>query len=92
VPNFIVSYDLNGSKPSHAEMDKHLGQLGSSWARILETVWYVGADETLETVYAHVAEILSGNDRLFVALATDAAWDNLLVGDESLTSAWQSSR
>ena len=24
--NYIVSYDLNGSKPTHAEMDKHMGE------------------------------------------------------------------
>lgn len=30
--NYIVSYDLNGSRPTHAEMDKHMGEAG--WAHV----------------------------------------------------------
>lgn len=90
--NFIVSYDLNGSRPSHAEMDKHLEKIGAARGRILETVWYVGHPGTVSDVFNHVASILGREDRLIVAEATEAQWQNLLKTDQSLLTAWQAHR
>jgi hypothetical protein len=38
--NFIVTYDLNGPRPSHKEMDDHLRTLSAARGRVLETVWW----------------------------------------------------
>jgi len=87
--NYIVSYDLNGPKPSHAEMDKHLESSGYAYGRVLETVWYIGTSSDIESVYNYIDQILSSNDRLLVVKATEAIWRNLLLNEESLQGAWQ---
>lgn len=90
--NFIVSYDLNGPRPSHKEMDEHLATLGTARGRILETVWYVGYRGTALDLFRHVRSILGREDRLIVALASEAAWENLLISDASVKQAWQQNR
>lgn len=90
--NFIVSYDLNGPRPSHQQMDEHLEKLGVPRGRILETVWYVGHPGSLESLYEHVASILGSEDSLLVVEANEALWANLLVNQESLVSAWNENR
>lgn len=86
--NYIVSYDLNGATPTHAQMDKHMESAGWARGRILETVWYVGSTMSREAVFNHVNAILSKNDRLIVADTSDATFRNLLITDESLQEAW----
>lgn len=90
--NYIVSYDLNGSVPTHKEMDKHMSAAGWSRGRILETVWYVGTSQTLDQVYKHVNAVLSKNDQLIVILAEDASFRNLLISDSSLAASWDENR
>jgi hypothetical protein len=92
VANYIVSYDLNGSRPTHPEMDKHMEKAGWTRGRILETVWYVGTRQTLAEVYNHVNAILSNNDQMIVVDATDAQWRNLLITDASLKASWNDNR
>ena len=87
--NFIVSYDLNGSNPSHKEMDDHLGKLGATRGRILETVWYVKCQGTAAQLREYLRKILGKEDLLIVAQATSAAWTKLLVRDQSLKTAWE---
>ena len=91
--NYIVSYDLNGSTPTHKQMDDHIAKK-PGWARgrVLETVWYIGTTDTKATVYNHFNAILSANDRLLVVVASDATWRNLLLTDESLQKAWGANR
>ena len=90
--NYIVSYDLNGSHPTHAEMDKHIETAGWARARILETVWYIGTQASLRQVYDHINSILSKNDQLIVVDAREAIFRNLLVSNESLAAAWEKYR
>lgn len=87
--SFIVSYDLNGPHPSHKEMDQHLAKLGAARARILETIWYVGANSTAPQLRDYIRSILDQEDLLLVADATDAAWTKLLVNGQSLIDAWK---
>lgn len=87
--SFFVSYDLNGPSPSHAAMDQHIKNSGWAYGRLLETVWYVGANATLKGVYDYVNSILSANDRVLVIEASNAHFRNLLVSDESIQTAWQ---
>lgn len=90
--NYILSYDLNGSQPSHEQMDEHLQKLDASVGRILETVWYVGYSGSLAELRDYTKKILSQNDLLFVAECDEATWTKLLVGSDSLKSAWLSNR
>lgn len=86
--NYLVSYDLNGNRPTHAEMDEHMGKAGWSRARILETVWYVGASDGTKAICNHVQAILSDNDSVIVARCDQAVFENLLVDDTDFLSAW----
>lgn len=88
--NYIVSYDLNGSRPAHKEMDDHMAKAGWARGRILETVWYVGTRQTLSQVYDHVNAILSSNDQLIVVEGSEAQFRDLLISD--LADAWQRNR
>lgn len=91
--NYIVSYDLNGSTPTHHEMDAHIAQkTGWSRGRVLETVWYIGARDSKSDVFDHINSILSANDRLLVVTCSDASWRKLLISDDSLMSAWNRHR
>lgn len=87
--NFIVSYDLNGARPSHKEVDEVLSRLGAARGRILETVWYVGWDGSCEVLANSINGMLSANDRFIVVEAVDAHWRNLLVSDDSMVAEWQ---
>ncbi len=87
--NYLLSYDLNGSNPTHREMDDHLDGSGWEAARILETVWYIGADATQKQVYDYVHSILSKNDRIIVATVSNATFRNLLISGDDFKSAWK---
>ena len=90
--NFIVTYDLNGPRPTHAEMDEHLRKLDGRHGRVLETVWYVGCWLTEVQLREHLLSILSQNDQLLVVRAKEAAWIRLLVTNASLLEAWEQYR
>lgn len=87
--NFIISYDLNGSRPSHKEVDDLLRQIGDARGRVLETVWWVDYQGSVGSLYDLVAAIFRPEDRLMVCECVEAAWHNLLVTDESLLKAWK---
>lgn len=89
MPNFIVSYDLNGPRPSHQEMDAHLSRIGSGRARLLETVWWINYPGTAAQLRDQIMAILRPEDRLLVCECTDAAWQRLLVDGDALANAWQ---
>lgn len=90
--NFIVTYDLNGPRPSHREMDRHLEELGATRGRLLETVWYVGCQGTASELRDYVKSILGPEDLLLVVEATDAAWTKTLLEKRSLIDAWEQNR
>ena len=90
--NYIASYDLNGSIPTHAQMDKHIATKGWAYGRILETVWYIGTSDTRKQVFAHLDSILSANDRLLVVSASNATFRDLLVTDKSFQDEWGANR
>ena len=90
--NLIVSYDLNGPHPTHAEVDRHLSRIAVRAARVLETVWYVSGTENAATLAAHMKSLLGPEDRLLVVEAGEASWQNLLISDDSLLKAWDQGR
>ncbi|MEW9808772.1 hypothetical protein [Mesorhizobium marinum] len=90
--NFIVTYDLNGPNPSHKQVDDLLDTVGAERGRILETVWYVGWAGTTGQLLDHLKPLFSGDDLLFVAEMSEAAWTNVLLDDQALLNAWQANR
>lgn len=89
--NFIVTYDLNGPRPSHKEMDEHLCALGAAFvtARVLETVWYVAGPTTAGRLRDYAQQILGKEDLLLVVEATWAAWSKLLVNEAAFKSTFE---
>lgn len=85
--NFFVSYDLNGSWPSHKDVDEHLLKLPGVKGRILETVWYVEYFGTAEQLRQYMDALLTPKDQVLVVEAFEAAWRNLLVDDKALQAA-----
>lgn len=88
--NYIISYDLNGPTPTHAEMDKHIAKLGGCAYRILETVWFVHSSKSQKDMAAYVNQILSDNDPYIVVDANHMTFQKLLVSNDELLSCWVS--
>jgi hypothetical protein len=86
--NFIVSYDLNGPAPTHAQMDAHIRAGCLQYGRILETVWYVRANTNADQLFAYLGQILTPNDRLMVVEGGRIVVRNLLIDDKALINAW----
>jgi hypothetical protein len=86
--NFVLTYDLNGPRPSHKEMDDFLKALTVNRGRILETVWWVDYPGTAAQLRDRVKTILGPEDLLLVIEAKSAAWTSLLVDGNSLIAAW----
>ncbi|MBB2680628.1 UNVERIFIED_ORG: hypothetical protein GGI61_004227 [Rhizobium esperanzae] len=86
--NYLLTYDLNGPKPSHHEMDQFLEKLVANRGRVLETVWWVDYSGTAAQLRDRVKTILGDEDLLLVIEAKSAAWTKLLVTGDSLKSAW----
>ena len=87
--NFLLTYDLNGPRPSHNEMDQFLEKLVANRGRVLETVWWVDYPGTAAQLRDRVKTILGREDLLLVIEAKSAAWTKLLVQNESLQQAWK---
>jgi hypothetical protein len=86
--NFIVTYDLNGPRPSHKEMDEFLESLVANRGRVLETVWWVDYAGTAAQLRDRLKTILGKEDLLLVIEAKSAAWTKLLVDNNALIQAW----
>lgn len=86
--NYIVSYDLNGPIPTHRQMDDHIKLFAIQYGRILETVWYIQSNASLEDVFNYMNSILSLNDRIVVIEANDMWMRNLLIENGSIQEAW----
>ena len=87
--NFIVTYDLNGPNPSHKQMDDHLARVGAKRARVLETVWWVDYSGSVVQLRDYLQTILRKEDGLLVLAVSAAAWQSLLVNNESFKVAFE---
>ena len=87
--NYVVTYDLNGPSPSHKQMDDHLARVGARRARILETVWWVDYSGSAVQLRDYLQTILRKEDRLLVLAVSAAAWQGLLVPDQSFKDAFE---
>ncbi|MER8894212.1 hypothetical protein [Mesorhizobium sp. M0676] len=87
--NFVLTYDLNGPRPSHKEMDDFLKALVVNRGRILETVWWVDYPGTAAQLRDRVKTILGPEDLLLVIEAKSAAWTKLLVTNAVFKTAFE---
>jgi len=87
--NYIVTYDLNGPRPSHKEMDDFLEKLTAKRGRVLETVWWVDYQGTAAQLRDRLRTIVGPEDLLMVIEAKSAAWTKILVDSDSLVEAWR---
>jgi hypothetical protein len=90
MPNYLVSYDLNGPHPTHGEIDQHLRKAISVGGRILETVWHIQYEGDVQDLFNYIMQILSPNDRLLVVRAEEGRCHNLIPGDLPVINTWNS--
>jgi hypothetical protein len=87
---FLVSYDLASPNHTPALVDEIM-QLGQAWARPLDNVWYLRAEETQSEIEARLSRHLSGDDGLLIQeargnaafLNTGLRWFRPRVRDEA---------
>ena len=86
--NMMVTYDLNGPNPSHKQMDDLIPKLAVTYARVLETVWWLDYPGTAAALRDRLKTILGSEDLLLVVECKSAAWTHLLVDDQSFKDAF----
>ncbi|MDD9739765.1 hypothetical protein PVW47_08255 [Marinovum sp. SP66] len=87
--NMLVTYDLNGPNPSHRQMDDLIPKLAVTYARVLETVWWVDYPGTVAALRDRLQTILGREDLLLVVECKSAAWTKLLVESQSFKNAFE---
>ncbi len=70
---YLISYDLAKPHLSKHVVAQAIMSLGSSWARPLETTWYVRSEESEETLEAWLGRYLEAEDGLLVQPVRDEA-------------------
>lgn len=69
---YLISYDLANPAARHS-LSAEIMQLGDSWARPLETTWYVRTKERQGAVEARVRGLIAAEDGVLIQeVASDA--------------------
>lgn len=89
MPNFVVTYDLNGPRPSHKQMDDLIPTLAATYASVLETVWWLDFPGTAAGLRDRLQTILGQEDFLLVIECKSAAWTRLLVDGQAFKQAFE---
>lgn len=63
---FIVSYDLAKPELNQPYLAEAIMGLGAAWARPLENVWYLRAEETQSEIEARLSRLLDEHDGLLI--------------------------
>lgn len=63
---FLVSYDLAKPALNQPYLAEAIMGLGAAWARPLENVWYLRAEETQSEIEARLARLLDEHDGLLI--------------------------
>ena len=61
---YLITYDL--ATPARHTLSSAIMQLGESWARPLETTWYVQSSERAEALERRLKPHLDGEDGLLI--------------------------
>jgi hypothetical protein len=70
---FLVSYDLAQPAVNKPQIVEAIMSLGQAWARPLDNVWYLRAEETRAELEAHISRLLGGDDGLVIQEARGEA-------------------
>jgi len=84
--HIIVSYDLMAPGQHYKKVADAIKSLGE-WTKVLESLWYVCTERTLEDATAAIWTSMDSNDKLFVTEISNAAWRNLLPEPAKLMHA-----
>jgi hypothetical protein len=63
---FLVSYDLAKPQLNQPYLAEAIMSLGAAWARPLENVWYLRAEETQTEIEIRLARLLDEHDGLII--------------------------
>jgi len=63
---FLVSYDLAQPAANKSQIVEAIMNLGHAWARPLDNVWYLRAEETHAEIEAQIARLLGMDDGLLI--------------------------
>lgn len=62
----LISYDLAKPDLNETYIVEAIMNLGQSWARPLETVWYLRTEQSQSAIEARLSRLLDDNDGLLV--------------------------
>ena len=70
---FLVSYDLAQPDANKPQIVEEIMAMGQAWARPLDNMWYVRAEETRSEIEARISRYLGGDDGLVIQEARGEA-------------------
>jgi hypothetical protein len=70
---FLVSYDLAQPDANKPQIVEEIMSMGQAWARPLDNMWYVRADETRSEIEARISRYLGCDDGLVIQEARGEA-------------------
>ncbi len=70
---FLISYDLAKPHLTKHVIAQAIMSLGASWARPLETTWYVRSEENEEALEAWLSRFIETEDGLLIQAVKDDA-------------------
>lgn len=74
---YLISYDLAKPHVMKHVVAQAIMSLGTSWARPLETTWYVRSEESEDAIENRLARLLDSDDGLLIqAVKEDAVMTN----------------
>jgi hypothetical protein len=89
MPNYFVSYEVKGQRPSRDDIESHLAKLAPSVLSLLNNVWYINYEGDVNSVYQHVNKLVPATDRLLVIDAKTCEWRNLIAPSDHLKNSWE---
>ncbi len=88
--NYMITYDLYGSFPTHPQVKAHVANAGfSEYARILEDGWFIGTPHSLAEVHEYMMGVFSDNDRVFVCEIKTSMIENLQLSSEEYKEVFE---
>jgi hypothetical protein len=70
---FLVSYDLAQPNANKPQIVEEIMSMGQAWARPLDNIWYVRAEETRSEIEARISRYLGCDDGLVIQEARGEA-------------------
>ncbi len=72
---FLISYDLNKGETSseYQRLIKEIKSFGT-WAKPLESTWFVVSDSTTSSIRDHLTQFIDSNDEILVMDVSDDDW------------------